>query len=61
VKEITTMTANPNPHDLPALPHSQQAEPDVLCSMFATFVEVLMSADADAVWGADSAAGRRIG
>jgi putative transposase len=49
------MTANPNPIDLPALleAHLQQAEPDLLRSMLTSFVQALMSADADAVCGAD--------
>jgi transposase-like protein len=55
LKEITTMTANPNPIDLPALleAHLQRAEPDLLRSMLTTFVQALMSADADAVCGAE--------
>ena len=49
------MTANPNPIDLPALleAHLQRAEPDLLRSMLTTFVQALMSADADAVCGAE--------
>jgi putative transposase len=49
------MTANSNPIDLPALleQHLQRAEPDVLRSMLAMFVQALMSADADAACGAD--------
>jgi putative transposase len=49
------MTANPNPIDLPALleAHLQRAEPDLLRSMLTAFVQALMSADADAVCGAD--------
>jgi putative transposase len=44
------MIANPNPIDLPALleAHLQRAEPDLLRSMLTTFVQALMSADADA-------------
>jgi putative transposase len=48
------MTANPNPIDVPAvLEHLQQAEPDLLRSMLTAFVQALMSADADAVCGAE--------
>ena len=49
------MTANPNPIDLPALLEAQlqRAEPDLLRSMLTTFVQALMSADADAVCGAE--------
>ena len=48
------MTADPNSMDLPALleTHLQRAEPDLLRSMLTTFVQALMSADADAVCGA---------
>ena len=49
------MTATPHPIDVPALleQHLQRAEPDVLRSMLALFVQALMSADADAVCGAE--------
>ena len=48
------MTANPNPIDVPAvLDQLQHAEPDVLRSMLTAFVQVLMSADADAACGAE--------
>ena len=48
------MTADPNPNDLPAvLEQLQQAEPDLLRSMLTAFVQALMSADADAVCGAE--------
>ena len=49
------MTAEANSIDLPALleAHLQRAEPDLLHSMLASFVQALMSADADAVCGAD--------
>src|SRR4051795_9565835 len=49
------MTADPNSIDLPALleAHLQRAEPDLLRSMLASFVQALMSAEADAVCGAD--------
>src|SRR3712207_3580176 len=51
---ITTMTAEPNPNDLPAvLDQLQRAEPDLLRSMLAAFVQALMSADADAACGAE--------
>ena len=48
------MTANPNPIDVPAVVEQlRQAEPDLLRSMLAAFVQVLMSADADTQCGAD--------
>src|SRR5215204_5670649 len=49
------MTVNPNAIDLPGLLeiHLQRAEPDLLRSMLATFVQALMSAEADAACGAD--------
>jgi transposase-like protein len=49
------MTANANPIDLPALleTHLQRAEPDLLRAMLASFVQALLSADADAVCGAE--------
>src|SRR3954451_7982907 len=49
------MTADPNSIDLPALLEArlQRAEPDLLRSMLSTFVQALMSAEADAVCGAD--------
>src|SRR3954447_26802804 len=48
------MTADPN-SNLPGLleAHLQRAEPDLLRSMLASFVQALMSAEADAVCGAD--------
>ncbi len=51
---ITTMTAEPNPNDLPAvLDQLRQAEPDLLRSMLTAFVQALMGADADALCGAE--------
>jgi putative transposase len=48
------MTVTPNPNDLPAvLDQLQRADPDLLRSMLTTFVQALMSADADAVCGAE--------
>src|SRR4051794_4632654 len=49
------MTADPNSIDLPAPLEArlQQAEPDLLRSMLAAFVQALMSAEADAVCGAE--------
>ena len=49
------MTANANPIDLAALleTHLQRAEPDLLRAMLASFVQALLSADADAVCGAE--------
>jgi len=49
------MTADPNSIDLPGLLEArlQRAEPDLLRSMLSTFVQALMSAEADAVCGAD--------
>ena len=48
------MTAIPNPIDAPAvLEYLQQAEPDLLRSMLAAFVQALMGADADAQCGAE--------
>ena len=51
------MTADPNSIDLSGLleTHLQRAEPDLLRSMLTTFVQALMSAEADAVCGADYA------
>src|SRR4051812_3875772 len=48
------MTVDPNSIDLPAFmaEHLQRAEPDLLRSMLSTFVQALMSAEADAVCGA---------
>ena len=48
------MTVDPNSIDLPALmaEHLQRAEPDLLRSMLSTFVQALMSAEADAICGA---------
>lgn len=50
------MTADPNSMDLPALleTHLQRAEPDLLRSMLTSFVQALMSAEADAVCGSRS-------
>src|SRR5918994_1356906 len=51
---MTTMTANLNPIDVPAvLEQLQHAEPDLLRSMLTAFVQTLMSADADAICGAE--------
>ena len=56
------MTATPNPNDLSAvLDQLQQAEPDLLRSMLTAFVQALMSADADAVCGAEFGIRSRIG
>src|SRR4051794_25268330 len=48
------MTVDPNSIDLSAFmaEHLQRAEPDLLRSMLATFVQALMSAEADAICGA---------
>ena len=48
------MTADPNSIDLSAFmaEHLQRAEPDLLRSMLSTFVQALMSAEADAICGA---------
>jgi putative transposase len=48
------MTANPHSIDLSALvaEHLQRAEPDLLRSMLSSFIQALMSAEADAVCGA---------
>src|SRR3954452_4760195 len=48
------MTVDPNSIDLPAFmaDHLQRAEPDLLRSMLSTFVQALMSAEADSVCGA---------
>src|SRR3954464_2613830 len=48
------MTVDPNSIDLPAFmaEHLARAEPDLLRSMLSTFVQALMSAEADAVCGA---------
>jgi Transposase, Mutator family len=52
------MTVTPNRIDVPAvLDQLQRAEPDVLRSMLAAFVQALMSADADAACGAEFGAG----
>ena len=44
------MTANPHSIDLSAIvaQHLEQAEPDVLRSMLASFMQALMGAEADA-------------
>ena len=48
------MTAETNPNDLPAvLEQLQHADPDLLRAMLTMFVQTLMSADADAVCGAE--------
>lgn len=48
------MTVDPNSIELPAFmtEHLQRAEPDLLRSMLSTFVQALMSAEADAICGA---------
>src|SRR3954469_15508732 len=48
------MTVDPNSIDLPAsmAEHLAKAEPDLLRSMLSTFVQALMSAEADAICGA---------
>jgi putative transposase len=48
------MTVDPNSIDLPAFvaEHLQRAEPDLLRTMLSTFVQALMSAEADAICGA---------
>ncbi len=48
------MTVDPNSIDLPAFmaEHLQRAEPELLRSMLSTFVQALMSAEADAICGA---------
>jgi len=48
------MTVDPHSIDLPAFmaEHLQRAEPDLLRSMLSTFVQALMSAEADAICGA---------
>src|ERR687897_893258 len=48
------MTVDPNSIDLPAFmtEHLERAEPDLLRSMLSTFVQALMSAEADAICGA---------
>ena len=48
------MTVDPNSIDLPAFmaEQLQRAEPDLLRSMLSTFVQALMSAEADAICGA---------
>jgi hypothetical protein len=57
------MTVDPNCIDLPAFmaEHLERAEPDLLRSMLSTFVQALMSAEADAICGAPTASGRRGG
>jgi transposase-like protein len=54
LKEIVTMTANPNSIDLSTFvsEHLERAEPDLLRSILQTFVEALMGAEADAICGA---------
>src|SRR3954451_15722708 len=48
------MTVDPNSIDLPAFmaEHLERAEADLLRSMLSTFVQALMSAEADAICGA---------
>jgi transposase-like protein len=48
------MTVDPNSIDLPAFmaEHLERAEPDLLRTMLSTFVQALMSAEADAICGA---------
>jgi putative transposase len=48
------MTANPNSIDLSRFmaEHLERAEPDLLRSMLHSFIQALMSAEADAVCGA---------
>ena len=48
------MTVDPNSIDLPTFlaEHLKRAEPDLLRSMLSTFVQALMSAEADAICGA---------
>src|SRR3982750_1434537 len=48
------MAVDPNSIDLPAFmaEHLARAEPDLLRSMLSTFVQALMSAEADAICGA---------
>ena len=48
------MTVDPNSIDLSAFmaEHLERAEPDLLRSMLSTFVQALMSAEADAICGA---------
>ena len=48
------MTVDPNSIDLPTFmaEHLQRAEPDLLRTMLSTFVQALMSAEADAICGA---------
>src|SRR4051794_917115 len=57
------MIVDPNSIDLPAFMavHLQRAEPDLLRSMLATFVQALMSAEADAICGAPTAPDPRSG
>jgi len=54
LKEIITMTANPHSIDLSTVvsEHLERAEPDLLRSLLQTFIEALMSAEADAACGA---------
>lgn len=49
------MTVDPNSIDLPAFmaEHLQRAEPDLLRTMVSTFVQALMSAEADAICGTE--------
>src|SRR5215210_6666927 len=49
------MTVDPNSIDLPTFmaEHLQRAEPDLLRTMLSTFVQALMSAEADAICGAE--------
>jgi len=54
LKEIITMTANSHSIDLSTVvsEHLERAEPDLLRSLLQTFIEALMSAEADAACGA---------
>ena len=57
------MTADPKSIDLPSFvaEHLERAEPDLLRSMLKTFVEALMSTEADALWAPTTAPGQRSG
>ena len=48
------MTVDSNSMDLSSFTaeHLERAEPDLLRSILKTFVQALMSAEADAIWGA---------
>jgi len=55
------MTVDPNSIDLPTFmaEHLQRAEPDLLRTMLSTFVQALMSAEANASCGARMASAAR--